>query len=517
MAALKPIVIATLTFIAVMLVTPASADDNTATLGINLAGPVDWNTELPLVDVFRLSRTWISQREGTGWGEGPELDLDQHGWVRSLQPDCWVDTPLCTIDGGHYPAGHYTVLYEGEGTFEFWGAASIVRQSPGRIIINVDPRAEAIWLRIRSTNPANYLRNIHVIMPGFEPTWQREPWHPAFLKRWQGFSCIRFMDFMHTNNSTVQTWDDRPTMDDATWTPHGLPLEMMCDLVNRLDADPWFCMPHLADDDYIRRFAQQAQELLEPGRTIYIEYSNEVWNGIFSQHHHAGQMGIDLGFAKQPWEAAWYYTAYRSRQIFDIWEDVFDGRERLIRVLPTQAANPYVTRQILEFQNAGHHADVLAIAPYFGMIVPPEEADEVLALSLDQLLDHVENHVLPEAIGFIRQQKAIADEFDLQLVAYEAGQHLVGTAGAENNQRLTRLFHAANRHERMGQLYRQYYDAWNDAGGNVMCVFSSVSAWSKWGSWGLMQHSDEDPNDYPKFRETLRWAAEHGQNVNHAR
>jgi hypothetical protein len=35
-------------------------------LGINLAGPADWNTELPLVDVFRLSRTWISQKKGAG-------------------------------------------------------------------------------------------------------------------------------------------------------------------------------------------------------------------------------------------------------------------------------------------------------------------------------------------------------------------------------------------------------------------------------------------------------------------
>ena len=32
-------------------------------LGINLAGPEDWNTELPFVDVFHLSREWISQHD----------------------------------------------------------------------------------------------------------------------------------------------------------------------------------------------------------------------------------------------------------------------------------------------------------------------------------------------------------------------------------------------------------------------------------------------------------------------
>ena len=39
-------------------------------LGINLNGPADWNSELPFADVFRLSRRWISQREGQPWGKG---------------------------------------------------------------------------------------------------------------------------------------------------------------------------------------------------------------------------------------------------------------------------------------------------------------------------------------------------------------------------------------------------------------------------------------------------------------
>ncbi len=42
--------------------------DGKARVGMNLAGPADWNTELPFVDVFRMSRPWISQRAGEGWG-----------------------------------------------------------------------------------------------------------------------------------------------------------------------------------------------------------------------------------------------------------------------------------------------------------------------------------------------------------------------------------------------------------------------------------------------------------------
>ena len=102
---------------------PAAAQ---ARLGMNLNGPADWNTELPFVDVFRLSRPWISQAKGQPWGKGPALDLDEHGWVKRLAPQCWAETPVCTIDGGHYPSGKYTVLYEGKGTLDFSNSARIV-------------------------------------------------------------------------------------------------------------------------------------------------------------------------------------------------------------------------------------------------------------------------------------------------------------------------------------------------------------------------------------------------------
>src|SRR5262245_10989590 len=91
----------------------ASTARPTPALGINLSGPADWNTELPFVDAFRLSRAWISQKRGEGWGKGPTLELDDRGWVKRLEPNCFAETPLCTIDGGHYPGGQWTILWDG--------------------------------------------------------------------------------------------------------------------------------------------------------------------------------------------------------------------------------------------------------------------------------------------------------------------------------------------------------------------------------------------------------------------
>jgi len=488
-------------------------------LGINLGGPSDWNTELPFVDVFRLSRRWISQRKGEKWGKGPELALDEHGWIRRLEPDCYAETPLCTIQGGHYPSGVYTVLYKGKGKLEFWGSAKEKQSQQGRVLLDVDASKGTIWLRISETDPADPVRDIQAIMPGFEETYEKEPFHPAFLGRWQGMACLRFMDFMHTNGSTVKTWNDRAKLTDATWTVEGIPLETMADLANRLSADPWFCMPHLADDDYVRRFAQQAKELLAPERKVYIEWSNETWNGIFAQSRYAGKKGQELKFAEKPWEAGWRYTAFRSVQVFRIWEEVFGGTERLVRVLPTQGANAYVSRRILEFQDAYQHADALAIAPYISFNIPLKGnekrpgADQVAAWSVSQVLDHMEKVSLPQSIGWMRSQKTAADEFGLRLIAYEGGQHATALGAANRNKPLVQLLADANGHPRMGQLYTAYFAAWEEAGGDLFCNFSSIGRWGTHGSWGLLQHYDDDPAQSPKFVATMAWGTKLGQNV----
>ncbi|MCA9169106.1 MAG: hypothetical protein KDB23_15635, partial [Planctomycetales bacterium] len=280
----------------------------------------------------------------------------------------------------------------------------------------------------------------------------------------------------------------------------------------------WFCIPHQADDEYVREFARAVKTHLAPERRAYIEYSNEVWNSQFKQHHYAGKHGLDLGLGARQWEAAWHYYSQRSVEIFKIFESEFGGTERLVRVLASQAASAHVADQICGWNHAWEHADVLAIAPYIPLNIPLEgkdlDAAKVAAWSVEELLDYVEGHSLPDAKAWMQANKRIANRFKLKLVSYEAGQHFVGYAGAENNEPLTRLLHSANAHPRMKPIYRQYYQAWQEVGGDLLCHFSSVSVWNKWGSWGLLQYADEDAAASPKFSATLEWAKQLGQNVN---
>jgi hypothetical protein len=124
---------------------------------------------------------------------------------------------------------------------------------------------------------------------------------------------------------------------------------------------------------------------------------------------------------------------------------------------------------VLSQEGAGKNCDSLAIAPYITMCIGPQtkpSSDEVAKWSLEQLLDHVEKQALSECVGWMQTQKKVADKYGLKLVCYEAGQHLVGVGGGENNEQLTKLFHAANRHPRIGAIYGKYLDTWRNLGGD---------------------------------------------------
>jgi len=230
----------------------------------------------------------------------------------------------------------------------------------------VDASRGGIFLTITATNPSNDIRNIRLIMPGFEETYATQVFHPAFLEAAGRSKVLRFMDWMATNNSPQVTWADRPKPSDAVYAVRGAPVEVMVDLANRLGADPWFCMPHQADDDYVTRFATYVRDHLHPGLRVSVEYSNEVWNGIFDQAGYAQEQGLALGLSTHPFEAQLRHYSVRAVHIFDIWTTVFGGTDRLVRVMAAQSANPWTATTELDSRDAFTKTDALAIAPSFG-------------------------------------------------------------------------------------------------------------------------------------------------------
>ena len=171
------------------------------------------------------------------------------------------------------------------------------------------------------------MRNVRFLWPGTEASVATQPFNPEFLRRLAPFSTLRFMDWGAVNHSPLVRWADRPQPGDAVYTSdRGVPVERMIDLANVLQADPWFCIPHQADDDYVRQFATLVKARLDPRRVASIEYSNEVWNGAFGQARYAVAQARALGLPTPAGLGSIWY-AERTRQIVAIVDAVF-GRRR---------------------------------------------------------------------------------------------------------------------------------------------------------------------------------------------
>ena len=497
-------------------------------IGSNLAGIADWATELPFIDIFKTSRDWISCKEGV-WGDDRKLDLDANGWIRSLQPGQCARA-LALWDTNRFPAGNYTVLYEGDGDIVYDEGASnrfVAAESvPGRHIVDIDPKRgnQGLLLTITRTNPDNPIRNIRVLMPGgvcteemtrwcdasngcgeagscepFDKNYDKVIFNPYFIKEVQRYSVIRFMDWMATNDSKVSKWSERPRLEDARWSTHGVPLEVMVELANRIKVEPWFNMPHLADDDYITRFATQVHKSLDAKSRVWVEFSNEVWNGIFQQNPDVARCESGKG-EDGDYNKSHLCYAERSLEVFALWRSAFlDNPGRVVRVLGSQSESAWATKRILGHRDAYKHADAVAIAPYFGQTARPENTDELVGMNVDALVKQVKEQTLPKTIADIKEQAGLAAEHQLPLVAYEGGPAFDATFGAENNDRINALFDAINRDPRLAAMYIELLNAWKGAGAQLFVNYTSCDPFSKWGRFGLLEYVTQPREDAPKY------------------
>ena len=125
-------------------------------------------------------------------------------------------------------------------------------------------------------------------------------------------------------------------------------------------------------------------------------------------------------------------------------------------------------------------------------------------MTLEQILDACEADI-DKNYSIILQHAALAATSKLDLIAYEGGQHLVGSQGLENDETLTWLFHQANRDPRIEDLYLKDLNSWKRAGGKLFVTFSSMGEYNKWGSWGLLEHPMQDSGTVPKYRGVMKY------------
>jgi len=474
-------------------------------IGTNLEGVKDWQNQTPFVDAFKSSREWVSHQANPHvWGTGPAVITDELGWPQSLQSNQEIESIIFANGSPTYPDGVYTIRYNGVGTIEPRaggdGSLTILEQSQGHIKINLQVPSNGLF-SLRITDIVQPIENIRVYLPGYDNSTRI--FHPDYIKGLEPFDTLRFMDWGRTNNSPVTSWWQATNFFNYTQaTDQGVHPLYMIELCNQTCKNMWICVPHLADDLYVIYLAYLCRIALDPSLTVYLEYSNEVWNSQFQQTQYAQTQGLALGLHPTSWHAGWLYYSQRSVEVFEIFSNVYgQPRDRnLVRVLAGQSVNPWINTQIMDWQDAYKHADAFAVAPYFGgylgnLNVSPNTA----TFSIPQILSDCDTNSAFNHSQYTLTNSNYTAFRGLDLLAYEGGQHLVGVGAAQNDQTLTNLFVAANRDPQMRTLYFNDLTRWEANGGGLFMSYAFTGNPSRYGSWGLLEWQGQIRSTAPKW------------------
>ena len=417
----------------------AQTNSSQMNFGMNFIYLSNWDREMPFVDLMKTSSLWNTQNSvyvaggknlfNTEVRDSIPADTDGYPLqlpytVAGTEAPQVVLSQMMTAQGGLYPAGDYVCLYEGNGTLTFSGDASVVSQTPGRIVLKVVPSNNGIQMKITQSTLGNHVRNIRILMPGTEQTYQSQPFNSSFLNKIEPFKVLRFMWWQFVSDGIESSWAKRklPTFYtqssyfSSTKKAFSCAYEYITQLCNQTNKDAWICVPHTADSSFVRQMAQFFKDNLKPSLKIYLEYSNEVWNGIYKVNRWVGDNGPSN--LNHPQKAAYY-----MKQAFTTWSNVFGAEmsKRVVRVAACQLANPWIGQQIMQYLGNGG-ADAISPAAYY--ILRAEDYNALEALGSNATVADVAKMIrnwFPTLKSLLEQHNQTAKQYNVRLLFYEGG------------------------------------------------------------------------------------------------
>lgn len=332
-----------------------------------------------------------------------------------------------------------------------------------------------------------YTRGVDTADSLFQRT--RQLLHPFYVQRLSHYSTLRFMDMEHTNGSTDVSWSARNTLDKAPSTDKA-PWEIPILLANATRTDLWINIPHQADDDYVQHLASLVAKYLDPDLRVWVEYSNEVWNGGFPQYAWANAQGNALpgGGGVDAW------IPYRSMQVWTPFDAAL-GRARVVHVQAHQLWADRFIGSLLRYDSY-KQTDVLAIAPYFGVL----PSGSPTTWTIDQIVASIDSGV----DGAIAQSKAWMVKLlafgmrHIKLVSYEGGLGVTTSHYGADEPTATAIVTQANYDPRLEAIHKRYYDGWRSIGGTLFNHFNNRGFYSKWGYWALRDYELTTTMPHPK-------------------
>lgn len=419
-----------------------------------------------------------------------------------------------------FPTGAYQLVWQGDGAVSVGGIGNLhdvvddgdlhrgtvdLVQTPGQF-------GQLLGITI-DNGPGQSVTALHLYPPGVD---EGASFYPPFLAALTPFRALRFMDWEATNGSTLVAWADRPTL--ARWgAQDGVPYELIVELINATGKDAWLTVPEMVDDDFIAQMAQFFAQSLDFARIqsardaagfttpfrLYVENSNETWNGGFSAYgtflaaanaDPARYTGVTRGVYGPDWMngnadlmKVGQYTADRLVKIGDAFKAAFAGigkQDVVAPVLAGWALGPALSDVGLQFILTNHgqpsdHVAAVAQAPYFGP--PGDDATGDLA----SLFAAIDQDIAGKAATYAEFAQ-LGVEYGLPIVAYEGGQ---GLSGATN----LPIKHLAQHDARMHAAYTDYLALWKQHFGTDLFMHFSLAgapgipeSFFQYGYWGSL-------------------------------
>lgn len=452
-------------------------------IGGNPPGIFDWSRTHEFSDLVKQSRQFGPP--ATPWDGG--IPVDANGWpTEDFGVILFVSQEGISGHGGTYAVSFECAVLPSVSAPGFNSGVGIFTRDPGTGVCSgtVTLPADPGSFFMQFTGTSGGVRNLKVIRPGYTPA---DTFTTPFIQHMQRFKIVRVMDWTHTNDSPQVTWADRPTLQSAQYSETGVPYETCIDLCNLIDADIWVCVPHMADDNYVQQLATLLQTRLEPARKIYVEYSNEVWNPLFTQfNYNFDRAQIE---SQQPGNPLNYdnngdgriltqrRVAKRTLEIGNIFQSVFGASARDTRfrtIFGARCWSPDEPREGLRmiadrYGPPKNYFYGFSTAPYiyidFGNDVPNLTPQGVIQY-LQTDADNMETNANMEQMG------ALAYWYGIRYMASEAGTDTTGFNSLESKR-------LANYDPAIGPVVEQYLNTFFAWGfGPMVWYVSGAVSWS---------------------------------------
>ena len=253
-------------------------------------------------------------------------------WVANPTGDPWVS-------GGYpiAPTGKWTLLWDGPGYARLnvngvmADTDDVTQRITGLVTNNqkvypsvpVAPGLHSPTISVQIIEDAGAVTNLRVYDHYIVDPLHPPKFHPLAMAKLAGTACFRAKDMIGIDGGCpiINFSDHTSTATASIADGWGAPVQDVVDLVNALGCDLWWSIPHQANNQYGVDLAAFLKATLAPGRNVWIEYTNEPWNG--------GASYPQFGWIAQ--QAAAYRLTNPGNPVWDVPDPTLSARWYVLR------------------------------------------------------------------------------------------------------------------------------------------------------------------------------------------